>query len=224
MRRGFLSGLGILCSSLALCLLMAAGAAATTWDANADFSIANGNPNGVWSYGYYPNGTTPFTLFWHSGTFHSGSLFWNNSNDTEPPIVWKNNGSYAWGVETGELSLHPGPGNEHTVVRWTSPITGTVDITGKFGAGDSGKENYYIQKDISEVLFAVSWTYNDGPFNLLNVPVTIGTTIDFIVGGEYFNGNTPLYATITGTTVVPLPGTVWLLGAGLLGLWQSRRR
>lgn len=224
MRRGFLSGLGILCSSLALCLLMAAGAAATTWDANADFSITNGNPNGVWSYGYYPNGAPPFKLFWHAGTGYAGSPLWNNSNNDQPPIVWKNIGSPRWGVQTGELSLHPGPSNEHTVVRWTSPITGTVDITGKFGAGDWASENYYIQKNVSEVLFAVYWTNEDGFFNLQDVPVTIGTTIDFIVGGHYGWGNTPLYATITSTAVVPLPSTVWLLGAGLLGLWQSRRR
>ncbi len=225
MRRGFLSGLGLLCSSLALCLLMAAGAAATSWDATADFSITNGNPNGVWSYGYYPNGTTSFTLFWHAGTGYAGSPLWNNSNDDQPPVVWKNIGSPQWGVQTGELSLHPGPSNEHTVVRWTSPINGTINITGKFGAGDKEWMNYYIQKNVTEeVLFEVKHTYNDGAFDLLNVPVTVGDTIDFIVGGQYLNGNTPLYATITSTAVVPLPGTVWLLGAGLLVIWRSRRR
>lgn len=34
-----------------------------TYDATADFSITNGNPNGVWSYGWMATDFTGFTLY-----------------------------------------------------------------------------------------------------------------------------------------------------------------
>jgi len=38
--------------------------------------------------------------------------------------------------------------------------------------------------------------------------------------GSYYYGSTPLDATIT---TVPIPGALWLLGSGLLGLTGWRR-
>jgi len=49
----------------------------------------------------------------------------------------------------------------------------------------------------------------------------VGTTIDFIVGGNNMFGNTSLVIVMD---PVPLPGAVWLLGSGLLGLAGIGRR
>ena len=58
-----------------------------------------------------------------------------------------------------------------------------------------------------------------------NFSVNAGDRINFAVGphtdGTYSYGTTPLAATIT--SAVPLPGAVWLLGSGLLGLAGFRR-
>jgi hypothetical protein len=101
------------------------------------------------------------------------------------------------------------------VIRWTSPVAGTVSIQGTFGAGDIFAESYYIaQKNSATWLWSMLNTSNSETFNL-TATVAAGDTIDFIVGQNYMYGNTPLDARIN---TVPLPGAVWLLGSGLLGL------
>jgi hypothetical protein len=211
---------------IAALLLMAASAAyATPWDATDDFSVTNVNPNGVWTYGQETslNGTfDPFIHFGYNSTY-ANSPYWDTVSDSgSSASIWKNAATRPqdvfFGVKPGELSLNPGPDSQYAVIRWTSPITGTISINGKFGAGEAGHaQNYYIYMGNSEIY--KEGTIGDGPFNLTEA-VTIGTTIDFIVGPFNYFGNTPLAATIE---VVPLPGAAWLFGSGLLGLGALRR-
>jgi hypothetical protein len=66
-------------------------------------------------------------------------------------------------------------------------------------------------------------TLADAPFSFTQ-SVSIGSTIDFVVGEGYWYGNTPLYATINfSTSSVPEPVTLLLLGFGLFGLAGLRR-
>ena len=166
---------------------------ATTWDVTADFS-ATANPNGVWSYGYEVTPGGSFNLYNNHVTSWAGWLIWNIGPGDPPPIVAKNMGGPLHGVKTGEISLHPGPSGQYSVARWTSPITGTITISGYFGAGDSGPMNYYVYQNGTKI-FSVLGTTSDGPFSLV-VTANPGTTIDFVVGGYYYGGNTPLHATI----------------------------
>jgi hypothetical protein len=225
---------------LAVFLLLAAPpVAATTWDVATDFPGAvypntASNPNGDWYYGWesYISPTpglnfTAFNTFGYDPNYNS-SPYWKtiypppDSPGPDRGSVWKNlTTNVQFGVKPGEFSLSVGPGAVCEVVRWISPIAGTVTIQGTFGAGDDYAESYFIAKDNS-----VTWvwsklnTYEDGTFDLKET-VAVGTTIDFIVGQNNLYGNTPLAATIN---TVPIPGAVWLLGSGLLGLAGLRRK
>jgi hypothetical protein len=230
---------------LALFLLMGAPpVAATTWNVTADFpgTVFPGtapNPNGVWSYGYETSlgGTfSPFTTGNYDSNLNN-SPYWNTGSGN--PDVWKNLGTTTnYGVQSGELALHPGglfSGSDKpfAVVRWTAPTDipadSTITISGAFGAGDTGGVSYYILYDnvsSSPLPFEYINESNTKSFNLTRT-VSAGDTIEFIVGpdsnGSNYAGNTPLSVTI-GLSSVPLPGAVWLLGSGLLGLAGLRRK
>src|SRR5688572_15709835 len=88
---------------------------AQTFDAADDFSIAN-NPNGVWSSGYTDTlGSTLnlYTQFVDSGGF----LLWQSPTFGRDPNFAKNTtGGDAFGTANGQVSLHPGPGNQYSVL------------------------------------------------------------------------------------------------------------
>ena len=168
-----------------------------TYDLVNDFSSTT-NPNGTWSYGWEPKLVGTFNLYDVCDTsVFEESPIWYSSSLYHPPEVWKNTGSGPYNyVQPGEVSLHPGSGGQFSVVRWKSPLAGNVSISGYFGAGDIGVMSYFICKNGNTSLFRVEDTYDDGPFTL-NAYVSIGDTIDFMIGEGYGYGSTPLHATIT---------------------------
>jgi hypothetical protein len=203
-----------------LAVVLSAGAArADVWDATAQYSNTNGNPNGDWSYGAMQSGA--FSLMTSNDAGSGGTLWSHTGNGAN---MWLNTGSPAYGVPTGWLSVHPASSYEAALVRWTAPaaIIGSASVVGEFLAGDSGVMTVAVLKngDFGSPL----WTASDaGSFNLL-VPVAPGDTIDFAVYNGYAYGNTPLDATITAsTTAVPEPAGV-VLGLFAAGLLVARRR
>ncbi|MGD0972351.1 MAG: hypothetical protein ABSA04_13340 [Desulfobaccales bacterium] len=215
----------VVLSALIICLVGPA-AAVTTWDVTTDFS-ATSDPNGAWSYGYEATGAGPLTLFTLSGNAPNAGDGWYLPNPLQVPSLWKNNSSSTqYGVLPGEVSLQPAYGDTALVVaRWTSPITGSVTLSGSFGAGDQGLMDYYIYENGANIFTFISTALTGNvteSFNLGPLAVIPGTTIDFAVGpgpNGYGYGNTPLDATI-----VPIPGALWLLGSGLAGLGLLRRK
>jgi hypothetical protein len=195
------------------------------WDVTSDFSIANGNPNGAWSYGWV-NGSS-FQAYSSNATDGNGSIFWlGDVGSDRTPDIWKNYGAPIHGVGTGQLSLHPGPGGQASVARWTAPagIGSPVQVQGQFYPGDSGVMQVGIFVDgIPQVTTPYWQSTNSGTFDF-SLPVSAGSTIDFAVYGGYDYGNTPLEATIT---AVPEPSTLVLLGVGAIGLfaygWRRRQ-
>jgi hypothetical protein len=201
---------------------------ATTWNVTDEFpgvtygNLNAANPNGDWTYGQeiaLAGTFSAFNRFGYNSTY-SNVPYWDSTTDTAS--VWKNTSANTYfNTKPGELALSPGPTGQYAVIRWTSPIAGTVSVTGKFETGDGIEydiaQHYYIYKGNSKEYEA--FTSGDGPFSLTEV-VSIGTTIDFIVGPSNYFGNTPLDATIN---TVPLPGALWFLGSGLLGLGALRR-
>ncbi|HLP78361.1 MAG TPA: leucine-rich repeat domain-containing protein, partial [Candidatus Paceibacterota bacterium] len=164
-----------------------------TYNATDDFTIANGNPNGLWSYGWMPTDFSAFNLYVNHGNIANGSgPMWHGWNGDLTPCLWKNLGGSAYGVPNGWLSLHPGPGTQPSVLRWTAPVAGKVNVTGQFLPGDGG----YMQ--VAVRLNNAQWWHvgNSGSFDL-TTNVAAGSTIDFAVYGGYGYGNTPVSASIS---------------------------
>lgn len=210
----------VLIAAALLSFGLCASAQATTWNLAGDFS-ASTNPNGAWTYGYEQSFNSTIITY--------SNPAWNDptNNYLGTPALWKNTGSTtAYGVAPGEVSLHPGSHGEFSIARWTSSITGYVDLTGYFGAGDIHPMSYYITKNSGLTLFSDPNDINTKSFSLSTL-VGIGDTIDFMVGvgphGDYYYGNTPVSANIA---PVPEPGTMVLLGMGVFGVavYGKRRK
>lgn len=170
--------------------------AQTVFDATAEFSVTNGNPNGAWSYGWMPVDFSTFNLFTQVNTTgdEGGSPGWfgNLAADTTPCIRLHLGPETPEGVPTGWLFLHPGPGTEPSVLRWQAPSSASVEVKGQFLAGNWGIMKVAVLQGTNFL-----WQRADsGTFDLLTV-VGAGQTIDFAVFGEYISGATPLAATIT---------------------------
>lgn len=184
--------------------------AQTVFDATADFSITNGNPNGVWSYGWMPTDLNAYHLFANNeGRLDLGwgvLLYgWYGWGDDASPHILRDLGSGIHPyVPAGWLTLHPGPGGEPAVLRWVAPFAGLAHIRGRFLAGDSGIMQVVVRK--TEI---VLWQAVDsGEFDLLE-GVSMGDTFDFAVYGGYGCGNTPLEANITLNSSTNQPPSIW---------------
>ena len=191
-------------------------------DPAADFSITNGNPNGLWSYGWMDVGFTTFTLMpygYLTGVGPDPSWGATTIGDRSP-VIWVNEAGYTeYGVAPGQLSLQPGPQNQPAVVRWTAPasIVGQVTISGLFLPGDGGIMDVGVR--LNNTTWLMQGT-DSGTFNWTG-SLSPGDTIDFDVYGGYNYGNTPLEATITFN--VPEPASLSLLVLGGLTLLRRRK-
>ncbi len=168
-------------------------ASTQTWDLNRDFNVET-NPSGAWSYGWETSMGQPLQLY-DSGQVDGSNPNWNSIQYHHPadqtPIIWKNmSPKAAFGVQPGQLSIHPGPRSEPSVVRWTAPQTGLYQVAGHFGAGDSGLMNVFILQSNDVIWKAIHFEENR-PFNL-TLQVTAGEHLDFLVTGGYQYGNTPI--------------------------------
>ena len=160
----------------------------TVYSALNNFSTANGDPNGSWSYGWMPTDFSKFNIY----TTHNSFQWYGPLGSDLTPCIWINTGGMAYGVPTGWLSLHPGPGTEPSVLRWTAPVAGNIHVTGEFLAGDGGIMTVAVRHNNQQI-----WTAKDaGKFDL-NIKIAAGDTIDFTVYGGYGYGNTPISAIIS---------------------------
>lgn len=184
---------------------------AVTWDVTADFSATN-NPTGTWSYGWTPTVGELFILYdkHELEPALGGSPIWRILSGPTEPNLWKNTSANShFGVAPGQVGVHPGPSFEPSIARWTSPIAGTVDINGFFGAGDSGELDYIILHNTAEIFHVRSG--GTEAFSIPNRTVAIGDTLDFLVTGGYGAGNTPLDITITSQSSPSCSSTVLTL-------------
>jgi uncharacterized delta-60 repeat protein len=179
-----------------------AAATPLTWNPAADFYATTGNPNGVWSYGWMDTGFKTFTPYVNKHVNPAGYSNWYGWAGDETPAVGYTGPTTPLNiVPPGTILLHPGNGNEPSVLRWTAPFAATIRVVGQFYAGDSGVMQVAVRHNNS-ALFTAS---DAGAFDL-TVTVAVGDTLDFAAYDGYAYGSTGLAATLT-TLTVSLPLT-----------------
>ena len=191
----FRSIVGVACLTGWLVLAIPTESSAQTWDVTAEFSTTN-NPTGPWSYGWESDSGPDWTAFalYTVLEWVGPSPRWTSGPIT--PSLWLNLTSEGFdGVPLSWLSIHPGPGWEPSVIRWTAPITGEVRLDGAFLAGDIGLMDVYIQVNGVTIWSALDFS-SDQPFSL-NLTVTVGDQLDWLVTGGWAFGNTPISIHIT---------------------------
>jgi hypothetical protein len=203
--------------------------AADPFDAAAQFSL-DANPNGQWSYGWSQGiGSTLVLDTIGARDSATGIDYWARSAPDESwpgffPLV-SHNGSGSTIVfselvwQPGELSLHPGPGGELSVVRFTAAAAGPYSIAATF----AGLAPEAVATTDVHVLVNGHSVFDGTVDSLVAKPsfgtvahLAIGSTVDFAVGygnGNYYGDTTSLSATIA---AIPEPASAVLLFVGLL--------
>ena len=180
------------------------------FDAAKDFSIKE-NPAKPWAYGWAKKPGDAFHLFTKK-----------SSDKTFPTIhAWKSGKAPAIAIHTGESTLHPtgttlrpgqlwmhpGPGGECAIIRWTTARGGAITISGAF-SGVSGYGGtavattdvhvYHNKKEVFGSSVNLQGQGNESPFEV-KATVQTGDAIYFVVGtgnGTYYSDSTGLDAVI----------------------------
>jgi hypothetical protein len=165
------------------------------WSVRNDFSTTS-NPSGPWSYGWTPDGNPAFTRY-TSRLQKPGLDVWQGAKDWFGVYI-NHSDETMYGARPGEVSIHPGPNREHSVVRWQAPRSCTIIVKGTFGSGDGGAMTVRVRHNATQ-LFLASDTSKDEPF-LFELKVQQDDTVDFDVGcgrgGSMWCGTTPIDAEI----------------------------
>ena len=204
-------------------------ASAQSADVALDYGSASTNPNGNWTYGYYPSslasGFTALTI-----RHVPGDIYWQapqSASQSGTPAAWLHSGATSFGIADGQFALHPGP-VEIAVARFTVPAgwgAGTANINGSFGVGDSGSVNGHVLVNGTELFSANVGGLGAAAFSLSNIALNVGDTVDFAVDndGNYLFDSTPLDARLT-YSPVPEPASFAAVSLGIIGLVARRRR
>jgi hypothetical protein len=180
-----------------------------TYNASAVGSFsATQNPSGAWSYGYRATGGSGFALYTNLSAPYAGVDRWSSAQAPEPMVAYNRTGQTASYLTISHpadvLNLHPGPAGQKSVVRWTAPFSGTVNIEGRF----EGIDTHGTTTDVAVVQNSATTLFSrningygvKAPFSITK-SVDAGDTIDFSVGygsnANYFYDSTGLSISIT---------------------------
>jgi hypothetical protein len=189
------------------------------------------NPNGVWTYDY--NGTAytssqEFSILglsgWSTGKPVPNSIY-ILQNVTGSTVT-----SSTIQDPTGTLWMDPESGTVSIV--FTAPSAGIYTITGDFLGIDTSENSHPVEILDNGTVIWNGTISSFGGKDSFSLPETLnaGGTLTFYVGTgssgcTYCDLSTGLDGTITGgATTVPEPGTLIMLGSGLLGLIPMLRR
>ena len=220
---------------------------ATTYNPTTDFSVANGNPNGVWSYGWMDTGFTTFTQYvnhfsmgWTgslikgSGLFggalniNSGGLF---SPGNSPGLATSNSGSLNPGgqylFEISDATDQPGVGMDLWDILHTLTITAgsnspfTIHLATLNASGASG-----LAADFNPWQ-SYQWTLihtNDGIAGFAPTDFVLDTTgfLNPTSGTFFVKQSGP--DMVLDYSSVPEPASLVLVALVALALLRRRRR
>ena len=185
----------LLSAAAALGLLMSAASAAT-YDLEKDFSLA-GNPNGVWSYGYFEDDSTVFQLL--TFPFTQGPMIesWTLTREDQPG-VYHNSGPgdfpQDYGAQGGNVfppdslwfvAAYDMQTADYGVIRFTAPASGGYHLESLvhtyLNGPISGDTDYHVRVNDVEV-FGQFLAPSSGPGYTNSFRLRAGDTVDFVVG------------------------------------------
>lgn len=225
------SSLRTLKTVIPLVLAMVSSALAASYNAFADFSVTNGNPNGAWSYGWSATLFSSLNLYTSGVVAGDGTWNWSDPNHIMfgAPAAWINPTANQVGtVPSMTAAFHPGVSDEFSHYIWTAPTTGLFSLSATFSPFDTGGTDVHIL-DNGVSLFAGNVSPGNPQSFSTVLPVVAGDKIDFAVGfgpdGSAGFDTTGISAIIS---EVPEPATTssFIAGIALLGgsFYFRRRR
>jgi len=216
----------------------------------ADYSVVNNFPNtpmlpatnGVWSYGYslslssfgFVLDSTATTDYFNDSSGVVGYYTPLSGAGSQLPTVLKNTNSGSFeqaGVgpwSPNYLLLHPGSGDQYSVIQFTAPSNGTYVFSGEFiGIATAGTttDTHILLNGSTSLFFKDINSSGPSSAQSFYIPETLtaGETLDFAVGygtnGNYTSDSTGLLLNVT-----PEPMFYGVLGVGLAGLYLANRR
>lgn len=205
-----------------------------TWDAASSFEqgfVNQNNPNGVWSYGWSSNFTTPITLYDQTaqGIYNGpNAQFWLSSTHDiggSPAAEYNNGPDFDNGnvdFLANEFLLVAGIGGEYSDLVFTAPANGSYSLASSFRGAQYGigvvvgvvvNGNVVFNSTVTSVNQVV-------PFNT-DLTLSAGDTVVLSVGPGNGTQNTGVAATFSS---VPEPSSLMMLApAGFAVLLKLRR-
>jgi hypothetical protein len=227
--------------SIMLLMLLPGNSFATTYDLKSDWSDTN-NPNGVWAYWQETTILPQQSDFAGKGSGFALAPFPGLNHVP----VWLQYDKDLDNFKSGDIAVHATSHDSiyssksyaPTYLTWTSPINGTISISGNIWFGgytgsdyratnwnlylnDNQLDSGMVDKNNSSRNFPM---YFDG--DILNLTVKTGDIVKFQV--SEINGDTFSWMTGVNLTIdaqpVPIPGALWLLGSGIAAIIGIRKK
>jgi len=209
------------------------------YDLQSDWSTTL-NPNGTWAVLQGTN-ILPYQNGLYGGPLgYVDNFAPGNSPGNFLPLWWKGtDGIYTHSVDSYNGNLSKG----ESILQWTSPTKGTIDISGSIWYGQHGlgrNNNFYLY--LNDILLAegnVGEDFHDGKANALTfsdaliagktlsgLSVDINDVVQLVnIKGSDAGTISGINLTITETPCpVPVPAAVWLFGPGFLGVLGIKRK
>jgi len=189
---------------------------AATYDVFNDFSITNGNPNGVWSYGWSTTLLSSLNLYPHGFVDGTGLLEWNDPNHISagaPSVAANISNQQEATLPAMTAAFHPGQNGEFCHYVWTAPTAGLFSLSALFSPDDVGGTDVHILDNGVSLFSGEVGPGNPQSYSGL-FAAAAGDKIDFAVGfgtdGTFDFDGTGIAATIQS---VPEPST-WIAALG----------